>query len=415
MKKILLALVLLSTVFISCVDEKYYEESKDCNILVFDISGQISNRIITGSKTDTGIVEIGVPISLNYSNLSVSTVKFSPLAKCNKEPLKIKDFSRDVVLQLTAEDNDVSKIWIIRVFYTDAPLQLPYSNMKLWTVAKDQYGSDIKIGSTYAYFPGEPNMFSPWQHSAEANKLTGFFSVNPKPDVTNADYASIETKVYPLGAMMHCAIVTGALFAGKFIFDQNHLPGFGSDPNPRKMVNLGTPFYNKPIYVKFKIRYKAGSVMKDGNNQSILEGDAQGRPTKDSCEIYFLLQNRSIDANKFYRVATAWLRTGDSIGDFNSEDGFVQITLPFIYGQPDAQTLLEKPYMKIGGVRGEVVYYKFVPNGTSYDKIAVTEEYAPQTTNVDNIIVVFSSSAYGDMFWGAPGSRLDIKDLEFIY
>lgn len=43
------------------------------------------------------------------------------------------------------------------------------------------------------------------------------------------------------------------------------------------------------------------------------------------------------------------------------------------------------------------------------------EEYAPPSANVDNIIVVLSSSAYGDMFWGAPGSRLDIKDIEFIY
>ncbi|HBN05652.1 MAG TPA: hypothetical protein DD434_07660, partial [Bacteroidales bacterium] len=113
--------------------------------------------------------------------------------------------------------------------------------------------------------------------------------------------------------------------------------------------------------------------------------------------------------------ATAWLRTGDSIGSFENESGFVEITLPFIYGQPSAQMLLEKPYMKIGGARGELVFYRFVQNGTGFDKIQMSEEYAPPTANVDNIIVVLSSSAYGDMFWGAPGSRLDIKDIEFIY
>lgn len=415
MKRILLALVLLSTIFISCVDEKYYQESKDCNILVFDISGQISNRIIQGSKTDTGIVEIGVPISMNYNNLIVNSVKYSPLAKCDKDPLKIKDFSNDVVFKITAEDNDVSKIWKVRVYYTDAPFQLAYSDMKTWTIAKDENGNDIKISSTYAYFPGEANKFSPWQHSAKANLLTGFFSVNPKPGVENADYASMDTKVYSVGAMMHCAIVTGALFTGKFIYNSTYLPGIGSDPNPRKMVNFGTPFYKKPLQVKFKMRYKAGDVMKDGDNHSILAGDSQGRPYLDSCEVYFLLQNRSLNSNKYYRVATAWLRTSQAIGDFNSETGFVEITLPFIYGQPDAQTLNDKPYMKIGGIRGEVVYYKFTPNGTTYDISPIQEEYAPENTSVDNIIVVFSSSAYGDMFWGAPGSRLDIKDIEFVY
>ncbi|MDD4684886.1 MAG: PCMD domain-containing protein [Bacteroidales bacterium] len=415
MKKIIIALVLVSTFFASCVDEKYYTESKDCNILVFDIEGQISNRIITGSPSDTGFVEIGIPISMNYNNLSVSSAKFSPLAKPDKDALKIKDFSNDVVFTITAEDDNVSKVWKVRVFYTDAPLQLAYSNMKSWTIAKDENGNEIKIGPTYAYFPGQANVFSPWQNGARANTLAGFFSVNPKPSVENADYASMETKLYSTGALMNSAIVTGALFTGKFMYNSTYLPGIGSDPNPRKMVNLGTPFYQKPKEVKFKMRYKAGEVMKDGKNKVILENDPEGRPSKDSCEIYFLLQNRNLDANKFYRVATAWLRTGDEIGSFETETGFVEITLPFIYGEPNAQTLIENPYMKIGGVRGEVIFYKFTPNGQTYDISQANEAYAPSNSPVDNIIVLMSSSAYGDKFWGAPGSRLDVKDIEFIY
>lgn len=414
MKRILLSLFLLSTIFLSCVDEKYYKESQDCNILVFDIQGQINNRIIEGGKSDTGIVEVSVPITLNLNDLTVLSAKYSSLAKADKDALKIKNFTNEVYLKLTAEDDEVSKVWVVRVRYADAPLQLAYSDMKTWTIAKDENGNDIKIGSTYAYFPGEANVFSPWQHSAKANTLTGFFSVNPKPDVASADYASIETRLYPVGAMMHSAIVTGALFTGKFLFNYAHLPN-GNDPNPRKLINFGTAFYNKPQAVKFKVRYKPGMVMKDGDARDILQNDPLGRPYKDSCEIYFMLQNRNMDNSKYYRVATAWLRTGDSIGSFENESGFVEITLPFIYGQPSAQMLAEKPYMKIGGARGELVFYRFVQNGTSFDKIQMSEEYAPPTANVDNIIVVLSSSAYGDMFWGAPGSRLDIKDIEFIY
>ncbi len=415
MKKIIIALVLVSTFFASCVDDTYYAESKQCNILVFDISGQVSNRILAGNPSDTGLVEIGIPTSMNYNNLIVNSFKFSPLAKPNKDATKIKDFSSDVILTLTAEDNNVSKVWKIRINYTDAPLQLAYSNMKTWTIAKDENGNEIKIGSTFAYFPGETNLFSPWQNGARANTLAGFFSVNPKPSFENADYASMDTKLYSIGALMNSAIVTGASFTGKFMYNSTYLPGLGSDPNPRKLVDLGTPFYQKPLQVKFKIRYKAGDVMKDGKNKAILENDSEGRPSKDSCEVYFLLQNRNLDANKFYRVAAAWLRTSDEIGSFDNEAGFVEITLPFIYGQPDAQTLLEKPYMKIGGVRGEVIFYKFTPNGQTFNITQANEEYAPSNSPVDNIIVLMSSSAYGDKFWGAPGSRLDIKDIEFIY
>lgn len=415
MKKIIIALVLVATFFVSCVDEKFYPESKECNILVFEIEGQISNRIITGSPSDTGFVEIGIPISMNYNNLTVSSAKFSPLAKSDKEVLKVKDFSTDVVFNISAEDDNVSKVWKVRVYYTDAPLQLAYSDMKKWTIAKDENGNDIKIGSNYAYYPGEANLFSPWQNGAKANTLAGFFSVNPKPNVENADYASMDTRLYGVGAMMNAAIVTGASFTGKFIYNTSYLPGFSTEPNPRKLVNLGTPFYQKPKEVKFKMRYKAGLVMKDGRNATILENDPEKRPSKDSCEVYFLLQNRNLDANKYYRVAAAWLRTGDEIGSFETEAGFVEITLPFIYGQPNAQTLLENPYMKIGGVRGEVIFYKFKPNGQTYDITQANEAYAPSNSPVDNIIVLMSSSAYGDKFWGAPGSRLDIKDIEFVY
>lgn len=413
MKNIILVLVLFSISFISCVEEDYYQESTECSILVLDISGQISNKII--NNQDTGIVEVGIPLSLSIDKLVISSVKLSPLAKADRDILGIRDFSKDVVLKIQAEDNNVYKIWKIRVFYAEEPSQIPYSNMKLWCIARDENGNEIKIGSTYAYFPGQENSFSPWQHSARANTLAGFFTVKPYPSVDIADYASMETRLYSLGSMMNSAIVSGALFTGKFVFDSKYLPGLGSDPNPRKMVNLGTPFSKKPIQVKFKMRYKAGDVMKDGKNTSILEGDSQGRPSKDSCDIYFLLQNRSMDTSKYLRVGSAWLRTGETIGSFDFESGFVEITLDFIYAQPSSQILLENPYIRLGGIRGEVVYYKFSPNGSGYNISPVIEEYAPMGSPVDNIIILMSSSAYGDMFWGAPGSRLDIKDIEFIY
>ncbi|MDD2530938.1 MAG: hypothetical protein PHN41_06880, partial [Bacteroidales bacterium] len=120
MKRILLSLFLLSTIFISCVDEKYYKESNECNILVFDIMGQIDNRIIEGGQSDTGIVEVKIPISMDISNLTVSSAKYSSLAKSNIDALKLKDFSKDVFIKLIAEDEEVTKIWKIMVSYGDA-------------------------------------------------------------------------------------------------------------------------------------------------------------------------------------------------------------------------------------------------------------------------------------------------------
>ncbi|MDR1847535.1 MAG: PCMD domain-containing protein [Bacteroidales bacterium] len=401
---------LVTAVFLTgCVDETYYQENKDCNLIEFSIKGQIANSIVTGSPSDTGFVFIGMPLSADLSNLEVNEVKLSPLAKCDKDLKTIRNFTKDISFKLTAEDNAVSKIWIVRVAYQDAPRQLPFADMKQWTPALNSLGNPIQTNGTSAYFPGNGIDFSPWQHAARANQMNFFFTVNPMPDVTNPQYACMETKFYNGGASMGFGIVTGAIFTGIFRYDPQHLPALGSDPNPRKMVDFGTPFYYKPTAIRFKMRYKAGDIMRDGHGNEVIGG-------KDSCDIYIILQNRSLNENVWYRVGAAWLRTSEATGNFNDANGFTEIILPIVYGEPSASVLNEKPYMAIGGTQGEVVFYRFVPIGDDkYDKIQMEEQYGNAEMNVDNIIITFSSSAYGDLFLGAPDSRLDIRDIEFVY
>ncbi|MDR1725047.1 MAG: PCMD domain-containing protein [Bacteroidales bacterium] len=390
----------------SCIDDTYYEESKNCEILELSIKGQINSNIVSVANSDTGWVYVSVNVGTDLSNLEVNTVRLSSLAKCETNIYAFRNFVNDVCFKITAENDKISKIWCVRVLYGNAPKQLPFSNMKQWTVAKyDNIPVCLSDGVTYAYFPGNGTDFSPWQHAAKANELTGSFNVNPKPSASNANYASMETK---LSGFASYKLVSGAIYTGIFRFN------LAETSTPRKMIDMGTPFFYKPQSVKFKIRYKAGEVMKDGRGDNIEENDSQGRPNKDSCDVYVLLQNRSSN-DIWYRVGCAWLRTGEDIGSFEDENGFVEITLPIIYGKPSEYELNSKPYMAIGGIRGEVVFYRFEPNGNDFNKLLVQEDYGNAEMNVDHVIVTFSSSAYGDMFWGAPGSRLDVKDIEFVY
>lgn len=395
--------------FAGCINEDYYEESDLCNIVAFEIEGQLSSRI-TSSKS-AGTVTVGVPTDFDLSHLKVLRAEVSPLAKFGKDPLTITDFSDVVTLTVTAEDGKSSKTWRIEVLKGEIPRQLAYSDMSKWTIAKEEDGTVISTGGTYAYFPGEEGAYSPWQHAARANKINGFFSVTPQPSFENSEFARMETKAYPAGNLVNSGVVAGALFTGKFCFDTRHLPVVGSDPNPRKLINLGVRFPYRPTAVRFKIRYTPGEVMKDGRGKTIYPDDAEGRPSKDSCDIYFLLQNRDSDPTTFYRVGTAWLRIGEQVG----AEGWETMTIPFIYGEPSEAVLSEKPYMRIGGVRGEVNFYRFTFNGTSYDKELMRDVYATSAMEPDHIIGLFSASAYGDMFWAAPGSTLDIKDVELVY
>lgn len=409
MKRIFV-IVLSILSFVSCIDESYYGESNLCNITSFEMEGQLSCEITT--KNGRGYIYVSMPEDVDKSNLRIIRAVISPLSKFDRDISSIRNFSNNVTVKVIAEDGKTFKNWDIIIVNTGTDSQIPYSDMKKWTIALDENGNQISLSNNeYAYFPGEEGKYSPWQHAARANKINGFFSVTPQPSSENSEYALVETKAYPVGNLVNSGIVTGALFTGKFCFDSRHLPVVGSDPNPRKLIDFGIPFTHKPSAVRFDIRYTPGDVMKDGKGKTINENDPEGRPYKDSCDIYFLLQNRSLKSDTYYRVGTAWLRNGEVIG----ENGFVTITLPFVYGQPTQAEVQEKPYMNIGGIRGEVSFYKFSFNGTTYDKELMKEEFGDKDMEVDHIIGLFSSSAYGDMFWGAPGSRLEIKNVELIY
>lgn len=431
-KNIIVCLLLSSAVLAGCLDYGYFGLSNEANILAFELEGQQSNVIEqNGDWNEEGRITITVPDLYDLAALKVSKATCTQLARFNIDPYILTDFSQPVELRLTAEDTTIRKRWIITVLHDKASDQLPFAKMNQWTPAIDSKGQPIsyKEGelSKSAYFPGNGTALSPWQSPAEANafSLSGIntLTTTPRPAATTAEYARIET-IWVKSTQTekaHAQIVTGALFTGKFFFSMTYAPLIGTG-EPRKMLQMGVPFYARPQAAVFQMRFQPGDVMRDGTGTPITASNADGRPLKDSCEVYILLHNRQT-ADTYIRVASAQLRVGEPVGDMNNDaSGFVEITIPFTYGRPDVATLAAKPYMKIGGCRGELTFYKFPVDKESQP---VTEIYAenPDAVAVDHISILFSSSTYGDFFWGAVneaggkfrGSTLDIKDFRLTY
>ena len=423
MKRLHLIYLTLSCILLSsCISEGYFGESDLANITTFRIKGQINNSIETGSGVDTGYVYISISNSMNASDLIVEQAIASPLAKFETDPYTLTNFLEPQLIWVRAENDKVVKPWLIVVTKGDAPTQLPYSAMNQWYMTDWKYTPTGSTTAEYAYFPGvNSSSYSPWQTPAQATRFASYFTTVPGPSASNAEFAQITTSTYKLGAVVKAGVIGGALFTGYFRFSTSHAPVIGSDPNPRKMIDFGVPFYQRPKSVTLQMRYHRGAQMVDGSLEPIYPNDSEHRPSVDSCDVYFILQNRTALANNWVRVAAAWLRTSDSIGSFtNSTEGFVEITLPFIYGAPTAAELQEKPYLKIGGTYGEVEFYKFTPipdEVNEYTKTLMPEVYAttPIEEEPDYIIVLFSSSAFGDRFWGAKDSRLYIKNVTLNY
>lgn len=443
MKQLYIILIaFLSINFTSCVDKDYFGEFTDAAVTKFEIENQISSKIrpLVDLK-DVGLIDVVMPRGTDLKNLSVRAFQYSPLAKVSLGILEVKDFSSEVIFEITAEDALYKKQWKITVTTEPEPdpevpgegPQIDFANMTTWTKMLKQDGTDIFITkiSQYGYTPGDGSR-NVWSTTAEANSFSlsgiNYFTTRPMPNPTSSEYARMETVESATAAIFaKSGVVAGALFTGHFYFDVKW--GLPATSAPRKMLDFGVPFTGKPKQIKFKYRYTPGATMKDGLLQAITTENAAGRATKDSCEVYVILHNRSTGGD-WVRVGAAWLRDAKVVGDYTDNNTFVETAIDFVYGKPSAQLLSEKPYYNIGGVRGELIFYTFSNVGgiMTPSTNPVQEVYAddPENTPVTHITVMFSSSAYGDKFWAASngmvadetklrGSTLDVKGFELVY
>ena len=84
------------------------------------------------------------------------------------------------------------------------------------------------------------------------------------------------------------------------------------------------------------------------------------------------------------RVATGWFRSSDPVTAWET------MTIDFIYGELPS-------------------------SAPDYAKPRSGEMYAPSNSKPNQISVVFSSSAKGDLFTGAIGSQLDVNNFKLNY
>ena len=170
-----------------------------------------------------------------------------------------------------------------------------------------------------------------------------------------------------------------------------------------ELIDFGRPFYARPKYVEFDVKY---------------EGKG------DSCDLYVLLENRSRTSNEGknqYRtssdentlVASAWYRattvtsTDDpdvvSITDA-ARSGYKTIRLAFKYGEPDSKS----------PIYSSSVFTKALKNSAGIDN-HLAKTNSPDNFDVTHIRVVMASSALGNLYKGTVGATLWADEMRLIY
>lgn len=161
-----------------------------------------------------------------------------------------------------------------------------------------------------------------------------------------------------------------SLYAGKF----NSLVS----TNGAK-IDFGQPFTSRPTQLHGFFQYTAGVIDYKGDSTPADLGIVKDK-TLDQCAVYIAL------TTKAYQVNNTDLST---FIDFNNDPGIVA------YGELPASDCVST-------------------NG-AWKEFAIDLKYHSLTTKPTHIIVVCSSSKYGDYFTGSTNSVMYVDDLELIY
>lgn len=348
------ALLLICISLSSCVKENYFGKSKLKQILFFSVAHQSGNtRIVQDSLK----IYVNVASDANIHALAIDSISLSTFASISPDPKAIQDFSKPFVYTVTAEDGTSAK----------------------YTVFLSQEGSNPQLensGFDDWYTPGgkaykQPGMDAStiWASANDGVTTTGSNNFNTTPLlISGTDFAAqLVTKDLGLIAQITKQRMGAAtLFTGKFVLNIG---------NPSLSAQFGVPFQAKPTAFSIDYHYKAGTPYKDGSNNVMNK--------LDSADLYVLLENRN-DPNAIKRIATGWLRVGNS-----ENNSYKKATVTLIYGPLTAETPdYQKP---LNGLYGTV------------------------TDPVTHISVVFSSSANGIHYEGGVNSTLLLNNFSLNY
>lgn len=241
-------------------------------------------------------------------------------------------------------------------FTTVAAQELPNGSLEQWSFDQTKTGNDYYVpnadGETFWGTGNEGSM-----------SLQSIGNVTYPTDGVSGQAALLESK----DALIKLA--AGNLFTGDFGFDPDHtLDG---------LLTFGRSFTSFPTALRLYYKYTSATIDKIGDNVGDL-ASLKGQP--DMCHIYIAL------TDKQYTIKNWSGNNGNYRQLFDKDDS------------------------------GIIAYGEFISDKStsSFQQIEIPIEYRANRTP-KYIIIVASSSRYGDYYIGGVGSKLWLDEMELVY
>ena len=213
--------------------------------------------------------------------------------------------------------------------------------------------SEEKVGTQIQYNPWASGGTSFWSTGNGGSAPFIGSITTPTDDSVSGKAAHLQSRWAAI------KLAAGNIFTGDFALDGTN-----------GALTLGRPFASFPTALRFSYKYKTSKV-----NRVKEDRFEYMRNQNDSCHVYFALTTAQ------YTIRTA---KGDS---FNRHDPSV------------------------------IAYGEFASNQdqTTYKEIEVPFEYYNKKKTPSYLIIVCSSSKYGDFFTGGDASEMFVDEMELVY
>lgn len=312
--------------------------------------------------------EMSYDTDLDLRALSLTELSLSDGAEASVSAGETLDLSRRQTVTVKNSAGDE------RTYVLQAGYQYPGSDFNTWV--SDDFGNTNDVVG--------------WDNGN--NSTTKTLTVNE-----NKTAVKMETKS-----------IVGKLASGNMLTAYFNPKGVGvlsmaGYPDGNELIDFGRPFYGRPAYVEFDVKY---------------EGKG------DSCDLYVLLENRSRTSNEGKNqfrtsgdvntlVASAWYRatTVDSEDDPDvvsispaAREGYTTIRLKFQYGEP----------LEGSPIFASSVFTTSLQKTAGIDNHLVSTD-SPENFDVTHIRIVMASSALGNLYEGTTGATLYCDEIRLIY
>lgn len=361
--KMLVVFFVLCTLGNSCIQDEPLNPEAD--ILAFSLPGDIALSKATFNQSTISI-NVRPDADLTHITPIIEITEGATIEPAADTP---QNFTKPVIYTVTAADRIHQRIYTVQLI-TSSIYEYTFEYWK-------------QLDKNYAYltpveYDADHQELKPWDSS---NKGIAIYQQYPNAD----DYpvhptstrmegklaAEMVTKKGPgsILGILNIPVVAGSLFTGV-------LNPLNALKDPLLATQFGQPFSEKPLRMRGHYMYKAGQgdyIDRLGNAQPGL---------KDSCAIYsvFFRTDKNLemlDGTNILTdpniVAIAMLPPENRAG--TEGDDFVAFDIPFEY-KNNVEVDFEK--------------------------------------NKYKLVIVFSSSFYGDRYEGTPGSCLIVDDVEII-